>query len=466
MLGWARKSKGVTKIILGLVVIATVGSLALAMYGLWGGGLAGKEQGAPDWIANVDGEPIPTKAFIKTRGIVENDLRQRFAGQASDDALSAFVDQQALGTVLGQYLTEREATRAGLRVTPAELKDDIVSMPQWQRDGRFIGADQYRKILESARINIAEFEGEREKEIAAEKLRAAVFSLARIDDAEVDRRFRSEVERVDLDYVLLADASFTDAKEPAAADTKSYYESHRADYMTAEARRAGYVLFDREAKAASAQVSDAEINDAYEKGKATTYTHPDQRRASHILFKVPQNATPAQDAEIRAKAAAVLARARGGEDFAALARQSSEDSGSAASGGDLGFFGRNRMVKEFEDAAFSLSVGAVSDLVKTPFGYHIMKVTEARTAGVDPLSEVKDEIRRGLAVAKSQEALRVEAQAFQGKLAAQEASFDKSAAAMGYKVGDTGFFAKGEPAGPLGWTMPSSPSSREGSRPP
>lgn len=450
MLDVMRRGKGLKKVIIGLLVVGVAGSLALAMYGLWGGGLAGKEQGAPDWIANVDGDPIPTRVFQRTRSALENDMRQRFAGQASDEALGSFIDQQALGSVLGQYLSEREAERAGLRVTPAEVSDDIVNSPNWQKDGRFVGLNSYRRILEMNRINVAEFERERQRELAADKLRGAFFSLARVDDAELEKRYRDEVERVDVDYVLLADSSLADAKAPAPAEVQSWFAGHTSQYMTPESRRASYVLFDRESKVASIQVADAEIKDVYEKGKATTYSHPEQRRASHILFKLPQDATPEKDAEIKAKAEEVLARVRAGEDFATVARQSSEDPGSAASGGDLGFFGRNRMVKEFEDATFSLAVGGVSGVVKSPFGYHIIKVAEARAAGVQPFEEVKEEIRRSLAAAKAQEEIRKAAEELGRKLAAQESSFDKSASALGYKVEETGFFAKGEPAGPLG----------------
>jgi len=451
MLQAMRKSQGTKKFILGIVVISVAGSLALAMYGLWGGGLSAKEQqGAPDWIATVDGESIPTRAFQKERTTIENDLRQRFAGQLNDDSLGAFVDQQALGALLGQHLLEREAGRAGLRVTPAEISDDIVNSPAWQREGRFVGVEAYRRILESNRINVEEFEAERQRELAAEKLKSAVASLAYVDDAELDRRFRDQEERVDLDYVVLSDSKFGDAKTPSDADLQSYFRAHASEYMTPETRRASYVLFDREAKAASMQIGDADIKDYYEKNKATLYSHPEQRRASHILFKLEPNADSQKEAAVRDKATAVLARVRSGEDFATLARQNSEDEGSAPSGGDLGYFGRGRMVREFEDAVFSLKVGSISDVVKSGFGYHIIKVTDSRPAGVQPLDEVKEEIRRSLSVSRAQEEIRKAAADFTQKLGTQEASFDKTAAALGEAVLDTGFFGKGQPAGPLG----------------
>lgn len=449
MLDIMRRRKGFVKIVLGAVVISVAASFAFALYGIWGGALSQTDQGSPDWIAVVDGEQIPTGRFQRQRGLLLQQYREQFLGQGFDEeTLSALVDQQALGALLGTHLARNEAARAGLRVTPREISDKVVI--DFSPQGRFVGADQYRKILRSNGMEPAQYERQVGESLAAEKLRQAVASLARVDEADVERRFRDEVERVDVNYVLLADSAYADAKAPGEAELRAHFQSHAPEYMTPEQRRALFVLFDREAKAASIQIPEEDLRSAYERDKAALYSHGEQRRASHILVKLDPAAGPEKEAEARAKAAEAAARVRAGEEFAAVAREVSEDPGSASNGGDLGFFERGRMVREFEDPAFSLAVGVVSEPIKSPFGFHVLKVTDSRPAGVQPFEEVRDEIRRSLAVRKAQEEIRKEADAFVARLATQESDFAKTAAAMGLTAADTGLFAKGEPAGSLG----------------
>jgi peptidyl-prolyl cis-trans isomerase D len=150
------------------------------------------------------------------------------------------------------------------------------------------------------------------------------------------------------------------------------------------------------------EVSDAEIQASYESNQAN-YSHPEQRKASHILFRVDPGATEDEKATTRAVAESVLDRARNGEEFAELATSFSQDPGSAQLGGDLGFFGRGQMVPPFEEAAFGLAKGEISDLVESSFGYHIILVTDTREAGVTPLEDVRDEIRRTLQFRGAQE---------------------------------------------------------------
>lgn len=451
MLDIMRRRKGAIRIVLSIVVVSVAGSFALALYGVWGGALSGNVQGSPTWIASVDGEQIPVRLYQRQRGLLMQDFRERLGGQQiPEETLTKLAEQQALGLLLGTYLARHEAERAGLRVTSPEVSDAIQNTPGFQRNGQFVGAKQYRRQLASFGMEPAEFEQEVAVQLAANKLRDAIAALARIDDAQIEKRYHDEVERVDVNYVLLSDTTYADARTPSDAELRSHFSSHPEKYMTPEGRQAAYVLFDREAKAASSAVPDDRLRDYYDKNKASLYTHNEQRRASHILVKAAPGATPDQDAAARDKAAQTLKMLQAGEDFATVARQSSDDAASAASGGDLGFFERGRMVKEFDDAAFSLQVGALSDVVKSPFGYHIIKVIDSRPAGVQPFEEVKDDIRRTLSVQTAQEEIRKAADDFAAKLGKQEASFDKTAAAAGLNVEDTGFFGKGEPAGRLG----------------
>jgi len=162
-------------------------------------------------------------------------------------------------------------------------------------------------------------------------------------------------------------------------------------------------LLDQVADAAKAESSDQEAQAFYESHPAVFDTG-EKVRASHILVRVPEGTPAARKEELRKKADAMLARVRGGEDFAAVARKSSEDPGSAAQGGELGSFGRGRMVPPFENAAFALQPGEVSGVVESPFGFHIIKVLEKTPGRKLAFSQVKEQLKREMVQQKRQQA--------------------------------------------------------------
>jgi len=450
MLDVMRRKKGLTRVILSFVVVAVAGTFGVALYGVWGGALTSAKQGSPSWIAVVDGEQIPAQPYRQRRANLLEQYRNQFGAQADDERMVTQAEVQAVSGLIGLYLARQEAEREGLMVTPDEVRQAIITHPAFQQGGRFVGLKRYQDFLNAQGLTPAQFESEVSQELAADKIRFALFQLAEVRDDDLDKRYRDEVEKVNLDYVLLPDSEYRTSGQPSDSEVSAYFDAHKDDYLKPEARRAAYVLFDREQRAATIDVPEPEMRDYYEKNKDTLYTHPEQRRASHILFKVAPNATPEEKEEARKKAEDALTRINGGEDFATVARETSEDSTTAPAGGDLGFFGRGRMVKEFEDAAFALSPGQVSGVVESGFGFHIIKVTEARPAGSQPFEEVRDEIRRTLAVQKAQQAISKDAEAFTTALAAQESSFATLATDRGLQVQDTGFVTRGAPIGSLG----------------
>ncbi len=451
MLDIVRRSKGFTRVILSFVVVAVAGTFGVALYGIWGGGLSDAKKGASDWIAVVDGERIPASEFQQNRAALERDIRERLGDQPFDEAtLGALVDRQALGTILGTFLAQKEADRAGLRVTSGEVSEAIVKIPVFSRNGRFIGVKEYRDLLRAQGLDMAHFERQLARELAADKVRRALTSLVHVDEREVERRFRSEVVRADVNYVLVADADHAARSAPAEAELRAWFAARTADYMTAEKRDTSFVLFDREARAAAIEVSDEDLRQRYEADKATRYTHGEQRRASHILFRLDSGSAPDLEAAKERSANEALAAIRAGQDFAEAARARSEDPTTAPTGGDLGWFEKGRMVKEFEDAAFTLAPGAVSGVVRSPFGFHIIKTTDSRPPGTRPYDEVREDIRRGIAVQRAQDEVRAAADAFTTRLASQDSSFESTAAEMGLAVEHTGPVARGEPAGRLG----------------
>jgi peptidyl-prolyl cis-trans isomerase D len=263
-----------------------------------------------------------------------------------------------------------------------------------------------------------------------------------VSDAEVEEELRHRLQKSSIDWVLVPpDAVTVPAAAAGDAALQSYYHEHEADYRRGEGRTGRYVLFDPQQAAGSAAVSDAEVKAAYDRDLATRWSAKEQRRASHILFKVAPDAKPDDAARVEAKAKDVLKRVKAGEDFAALAKKDSEDS-TASNGGDLNFFGRGQMVKEFEEAAFTLPVGGTSDLVKTTYGFHIIKVTDSRPGRTTPFEEVRDRIRQEMQVDRARALATERATAFAAQ--AKKDGFDAAVKASGLQAKETGAVRAGD----------------------
>ncbi|MGH9870382.1 MAG: peptidyl-prolyl cis-trans isomerase [Candidatus Polarisedimenticolia bacterium] len=433
-----------------LLILPVIFSFVLAIFLVWGGAAdSGMTAGPAAWVARVDGNDITLRDLERHRQLIMAQYRQMLGDQFEQIAAQQDFTQIALSQLLGVTLAYQEAERLGLQPTDAEIGEVIRNAPMFQRDGRFIGREQYIAELRGRNYDVAEYERDVGKEIALDKLRNLLGSMVVVTDDEVARALKEEGETAEVDYVAFRQADFQSGGEPSDREIQAYYTAHRGDYLTAEKRRASYVLLERDPlmQAAGAQVTDDEIRRHYDENRDTRYTTPEQRRASHILFKVPPGMP--DDSAIATKARGVQEQIRAGGDFAQLAQTNSEDS-SAAQGGDLGWFGRGRMVPEFEQAAFGLAEGQVSDLIKTQFGYHLIKVTGSRPAGATPFDEVKDSIRQQLAFGKAQEMLDQKSGEFSSKLSQQVSSFDGTAAEAGLTVKDTGLVARGDTIADLG----------------
>ena len=344
------------------------------------------------WAAQVNGTQIEMQAFQRKARQLDNNYQSIFGEQYAQQRHLIRIGRQAMDQLVEEELLFQEASRRGLRVVPQEVAQAITRNPSFQQDGHFIGADRYRVLLKGNGVDIAMYEDSLRRGLLIQKYTQLVGAGAAVSDADVDAELLRRNRKTTVEYVLVDPKSVPAQAAPSDAETARYYEQHADHYRRGEGRTGIYVLLSPGEGAGSVEVTDAEIKAAYDRDLATRYTVREQRRASHILFKVPSGAPEKDVTRIETAARGVLKQAKAGSDFAALARAHSEDS-TASAGGDLSFFGRGQMVKEFEDAAFSLPVGAVSDLVRTTYGFHIIKVTEARDARVMPLEEVRDRIR-------------------------------------------------------------------------
>jgi peptidyl-prolyl cis-trans isomerase D len=233
------------------------------------------------------------------------------------------------------------------------------------------------------------------------------------------------------------------------AEVRAHFDKEKDRYRYPERRVLSYVLVDPASLASRITITEAD-KEAYYKGNSDQFASEEEACAAHVLVKVKSDDQPEAREEAAARAAAekALAEVKGGADFAAVARRVSEDQGSAAQGGDLGCFGRGRMVPEFEQAAFALSPGAVSDLVRTPYGFHVIKLVSRKEAATQPYAEVKPRIEQTLHAQRAREVLR-EAAAAVGDALRRGRGLEAAAREQGLAVQKSAPMARGEMKPPL-----------------
>jgi len=416
----------------------------------WTGGGTGGGREPENWAAKVNGTVIEAQAFLNYARQLDGTYQSLFGEQYAQQRGLIRVGRQAINNMVDEELLFQAASRQGLGVSPEEVALAITRDPSFQENGAFIGAERYRNLFKSTRVSVGEFESQMRRRLLVDKYRGLVGDGITATDAEIEQEFLRRNQKTSVDWILV-DAASVAVSQPDDAAIQTFHAAHRDRYMRGEGRTGIFVLVNPRDLAAAVTVGEAEIRAAYDRDQASRYTQREQRRASHILLKVPAGAGDRDTATIAAKARDVLRQARAGGDFADLARRYSEDS-SAAAGGDLNFFGRGQMVKEFEDVAFSLPVGSISDPVKTVYGFHIIKVTDTRDARVQPFDEVKDAIRDDIALGRARSAAMD--RAAQIATAAGGGRLEDAARAQGLAVTETGPLHTGD-------ALPGQPASNQ-----
>lgn len=309
--------------------------------------------------------------------------------------------------VLDQLINERiladEARRMGLVATDEEVRQAILEIPAFKGpDGQFIGDQTYDQVLRAYGYRVSDFETSMRRDVLTNKLRAILAENLYVSDSEVEKAYRDQVERAKIRYVLLPFSRF-EAEASASivpADLESYFSAHKELFRLPEQRVVSYLLVETAKLRDGVTLGEGELRKAYDEHR-DQYTRPEEVQARHILVMVNDKRT-ADAAEKVIDAA--KKRIEGGEDFAKVAREVSEDPGSKGSGGELGWFGHGRMVKEFEQAAFDAVPGKLVGPVRSPFGFHLIEVENRRAGGEQPFEEVKDQVRARLTTERSQAA--------------------------------------------------------------
>jgi peptidyl-prolyl cis-trans isomerase D len=402
-----------------------------------------------DVLASVEGREITAGEFRRVYQAQISAYRRAYGSNMNDKLLRQLgIDQRILQQMIDQQASLAEARRLGIKATDGELRARIMALPSFKDEkGQFIGDERYRQLLrmQTPPRRPDEFENDLREDLIVTKLRAALTEWITVADAEIDQEFKRRNEKVKLELVALTADKFREGITVTDAEASAHFDKNKEQYRVGEKRKVKYMLIDAQALRARVTVTPQEIQDAY-RDSAQQYSTPEQIRASHILLKTEGK----KEEDVRKQAEAVLAKVKAGGDFASLARQYSEDDSNKEKGGDLGLFGRGSMVPEFEQAAFALEPGQTSDLVKTSYGFHIIRLVEKRPAATKSIDEVRTQIEDQIKWERAQE----QATRISEEIANDiddPSDLDRVAKARGFVVSESGFFDRTEPIAGLGF---------------
>ena len=399
-------------------------------------------------VAKVDGGDVTADEVRQTaRQMLQQQMQQ--ANPQTMAMLLPYFSQRAAEQLITRQALIAEAAHLGLRSTPQEIQDELQHgryAGTFFPGGNFIGETEYEDMLSRYDLTPAKFEDSIGKDIMLSKLQALISGSATVSDSEIREQFIKQNSKVKFDYAVLKQDDLRKALHPTDVELKAFYDSHKQQYANSipEKRKVKYAVVDVSKVGEGLQVSHDELVAYYDQHR-DQYRTPEQVKVSHILIKTP---LPGPDGKVDEKgvtdaqhrAEDILKQIKAGGNFEELAKKYSEDPGSAKEGGSLGFVQRGRTVPEFEKAAFSLPKGQISDLVKSSYGFHIIRVDDKQEAHMKSLDEVKDQIEPILKQQKAQQLAQKQAEALLSS--AKGEGLDAAAAAKNVPVITSDFFGR------------------------
>jgi peptidyl-prolyl cis-trans isomerase D len=385
-----------------LVVIA-----AFVLTSVYVGSMSGGARNRGDAVATVNGESIPIERYQRRYqaylDAYSRVYRDRFSPTLAEQL---GLPQQAVNDLVQEAVVVQRARAEGLEVSDEELNAQIQAVPAFSENGRF-SLPRYQEFLRRRGVSASAFENDVRRELTRMKVETTVKAGIKVSDPELERAFTLRREEVRATWALVEMAPLAASATASAEEVEAYLKAHPAEFQLPERRRVQYVTL--APKDFRPQVSEADVEKYYTE-HAKEFETPPQVHVAHVLVSVPQTGGSEAEDKSRAKVADVIRRAKAGEDFAKLATEMSEDPGSKAKGGDLGWVSKGEMVPAFEAAAFALARGEISaEPVRTPFGFHAIKVLEVRAASKKSSKEVAPQIRDLLAAEAADRAARAKA---------------------------------------------------------
>ena len=422
MFDFVQKNKRILQVFLGLIAIT---------FATWGIESYTRFTGGRDTVASVNGSDISQREFGEQVRAQQEQVRRMFGGRVDP---AAFDNPETRRAVLDQMVAERlvatETAKRNLYIDDRRLTDLILSVPEFQADGKF-SEEAFERIARSQNppLSARQFAERLRQSISFQQLAGSVGDTTIVPRAVAARLAALEVQQREVAEARIPAKQYLAQVKLDEAKIKEYYDANPAEFRTPERVRAEYLVLSAENLAKQEAVTEDEIKKAFEE-RAAAFRVEEQRRASHILVKTKDEAD---------KLVAELKKNPGA--FADLAKKQSQDSGSAEKGGDLGWFGRGAMVKPFEDAVFSMKQGELQ-VAQSEFGFHVIRVTGIQAGKAKPLEEVRKELSADLTRQKAARKYSESSEAFGNLVYEQSESLKPAAERFKLQIQSTGWIAK------------------------
>jgi len=401
---------------------------------------------AVNYAAIVNGEKISTaqhqRSYERLRRSMEEQLGQAYDPALLDDSL---LKASALQQLINQTVILQAADASGFSASNEQVAARISTIEAFRENGVF-SKEKYEQVLGYQGLRPAEFERNLQQDIIISQFTGGMSATAAAPEQSLRQAFSLEGQQRRFKYLVLPLSTVSNDVAVSEDEIAAYFEAHGDAFMTPERVRAQYLELDAATLDAGSVVDEEALQALYNE-QAGKYVTPEERHARHILIRLSPDADDEATAAAREKADSVVSRLDAGEKLSALAMELSDDPGSAANGGDLGFFGRGIMTPEFENAVFEMQQGEISKPVRSPFGLHIIELVEIKPEVATPLDEVRDELTDQLLNSERGDMFYEKAEILSNLAFEQPDSLQAAADELELEIRDTGWVSANEGTG-------------------
>ncbi len=419
------------------VLWAVIIAFVISIFAVWGGaGRLGEGRGSTT-IASVGKEKISIDLYVQNLQQRIESLQQQMPELDQNFIQQLNLPQQVLEQIIQQTLLLQVASDMGIQASDAEIAESVKSLPLFQKDGQFVGFEEYQRILNWNRMSASQFEQGLKEDIMVQKVVKVITAGITVSEDELWKNYKKTNESSKLEYLIIPEDKMEMSEEPTREEHQEYFQAHQDEYQVPEKRAGSYVFLNTEELKAEVQINESETEDYYS-SNMSQFEDPEAIRVSRIF--VPLEGKEA--GLVAAEASSLHERVKQGEDFAELAKTQSQDE-KAESGGDWGEFEWRRLSQEEQSVIESLEPGELSEVVELADGASLLKVMEKRPATQQPLDQVRDRIQGTL---QDQKATGLAEQRISQleKEAKREKSIEAAAEKLGFTTQSTGSLAEGE----------------------